>query len=322
MTQDRLETSWNWRPMVGSAVATMVWSSAARNIASIRLTRMVRTRPGSAARAARSAARPMIAMTSVGISASSASISSANAVGFGRQTALPFVLVHVEMFVPERRQSSAEFAVLRLNLGGKHPCEAAPCGAWVHPAAQPSRSQVDRPNGSGLRALLQPRPLRQQDRPAHDMVLEIGVGDVVLGSLHPAAHGNAGLMNRVGIARYQRMPPIEVAPLGDEAVAAARRQPVQGADVLRRQPDAIGNLVGAVRIVLAGAQARIEQLAGDMGEVDLARYPRPPAFPGSSARSRRTGFPIRRWTFPPTSWFSRKIPLGRRVVLGGAVMNP
>ncbi len=43
MTQERLETSWNWRPMVGSAVATMVWSSAARNIVSIRLITMVRT---------------------------------------------------------------------------------------------------------------------------------------------------------------------------------------------------------------------------------------------------------------------------------------
>ena len=43
ITQDRLETSFNWRLMVGSAVATMVWSSAARNIVSSRLIRMVRT---------------------------------------------------------------------------------------------------------------------------------------------------------------------------------------------------------------------------------------------------------------------------------------
>src|ERR1700704_975271 len=46
ITQDRLETSWNWRPMVGSAVATMVWSSAARNMVSIRLSRMVWTSRG------------------------------------------------------------------------------------------------------------------------------------------------------------------------------------------------------------------------------------------------------------------------------------
>ena len=77
MTQERLETSWNCRPMVGSAVATMVWSSAARNIASIRLTRMARTSSGvSGARGAIGGASE-IAITSVGISASSASISSA-----------------------------------------------------------------------------------------------------------------------------------------------------------------------------------------------------------------------------------------------------
>src|SRR3954453_1099384 len=46
ITQDRLETSWNWRPMVGNAVATMVWSSAARNIVIIRLMRMVWTSRG------------------------------------------------------------------------------------------------------------------------------------------------------------------------------------------------------------------------------------------------------------------------------------
>src|SRR6185369_7268412 len=43
ITQERDVTSWNWRPMVGNAVATMVWSSAARNMVSIRLIRMVRT---------------------------------------------------------------------------------------------------------------------------------------------------------------------------------------------------------------------------------------------------------------------------------------
>src|ERR1700712_995575 len=53
ITQERLVTSWNWRPMVGSAVATMVWSSAARNMVIIRLIRMVWTSPGvSAARGA------------------------------------------------------------------------------------------------------------------------------------------------------------------------------------------------------------------------------------------------------------------------------
>src|ERR1700722_6875654 len=67
--------------------------------------------------------------------------------------------------------------------------------------------------------LLAPRALWQQRRPLHDVVFEIGVGDFVLGSLHPPAHGDAGFMHRVGIARNQRMPPIEVAALGHEPVA-------------------------------------------------------------------------------------------------------
>ena len=66
------------------------------------------------------------------------------------------------------------------------------------------------------------------------------------------------------------MPPIEVAPLRDQFVAAARRQPVQGADVFRGQPDAVRNLLGAVRVVLAAAGAGIEQFAGNVGEIDLA----------------------------------------------------
>jgi len=77
-------------------------------------------------------------------------------------------------------------------------------------------------------------------------------------------------MHGVGITRDQRMPPIEIAALGDQFVAAARRQPVQGADVFGRQPDAVRNLGRTIRVVLAGAGARIEQFAGDMGEIDLA----------------------------------------------------
>ena len=88
----------------------------------------------------------------------------------------------------------------------------------------------------------------------HNVVFEVGIGDLVLGALHPAAHGNAGFMHGVGITRDQRVPPIEIASLGNQLVAAAWRQPVQGADIFRRQPDAIGNLVGTVLIVLAGTE--------------------------------------------------------------------
>src|SRR3954453_7159386 len=66
------------------------------------------------------------------------------------------------------------------------------------------------------------------------------------------------------------MPPIEVTAFRDELVAAARRQPIQGADIGRSQADAVRNLVGTIRIVLAAAGHPIEQLAADMGEVDVA----------------------------------------------------
>src|SRR5258708_32753117 len=39
---------------------------------------------------------------------------------------------------------------------------------------------------------------------------------------------------------------------------------------MRGEPDAGGKVVGTVLVVLAGAQARIEQFAGDVGEIDLA----------------------------------------------------
>src|SRR5258706_13780766 len=84
---------------------------------------------------------------------------------------------------------------------------------------------------SGLWPLFEPSPLRQGRRPLHDMIFEIGVRDLVLRSLHPAAPRNAGLMNRIGIARNQGMPPVEIPALGHELVAPARRQPVCGADV-------------------------------------------------------------------------------------------
>src|ERR1700730_6972412 len=80
ITQDRLLTSLNWRPMVGSAVATMVWSSAARNIVSSRLIRMVRTSSGvSGARGASDGASET-SMTSVVMCESSRAKLSGNVV--------------------------------------------------------------------------------------------------------------------------------------------------------------------------------------------------------------------------------------------------
>src|ERR1700740_3245295 len=77
MTQDRLVTAWDWRPMVGSAVATMVWSSAARNIVTIRLIRMVRVSAAVSGARGASDGASSTASTSEASSGSSASISSA-----------------------------------------------------------------------------------------------------------------------------------------------------------------------------------------------------------------------------------------------------
>ena len=93
------------------------------------------------------------------------------------------------------------------------------------------------------------------------MVLELGVRDGILGALDPPTHRDSGFMHRIRIAGDQRVPPIEVTALRDQFVAATRRQPVQLADILRRQPDAIWNLLGAILIVLAGTKAGIQQPA-------------------------------------------------------------
>ncbi len=78
-------------------------------------------------------------------------------------------------------------------------------------------------------------------------------------------------MNRVRVAGDQRMPPVQIAPFGNELVAAAWRQPVQGPDILRRQSHAVRHFVRSVRVILTGTQSCIEKRAGDVGEVDLAR---------------------------------------------------
>jgi hypothetical protein len=64
--------------MVGSAVATMVWSSAARNIVSNRLIRMVRTSLGVSGAGGASEGASLISITSVGRRESSSARSSRN----------------------------------------------------------------------------------------------------------------------------------------------------------------------------------------------------------------------------------------------------
>ncbi len=66
------------------------------------------------------------------------------------------------------------------------------------------------------------------------------------------------------------MPPGQVLALADQAVGAGIRQPVDLADIARRQPHAVRHQFLAMRIILAPAIAQIELPAGRVGEEELA----------------------------------------------------
>src|SRR6202050_3635187 len=212
MTHERLETSCNWRPMGGNAVATMVWSRAARNIVSMMLIRMVRTSLGvSGARGAIGGAS-LMSMTSPGISESSRAISSGNTrCSAGCWLCRSYLFMRDGLFGWRGRKAAWNRCFTGyLGVKSKLRQHLARMGA-----SREGKSRLrDRSRRiSGFWPLFQPRPLGQQRRPSHDMILEIGVGDVVLGALHATANRNTGLMNGIGIAGDQRMPPIEIASL-------------------------------------------------------------------------------------------------------------
>src|SRR5882672_4905283 len=96
-----------------------------------------------------------------------------------------------------------------------------------------ARAQPERSKWNSALALGALGPFGQLHRPAYDAVLEILVGDLVLAGPDLAAHRHAGRMHRVGVARDQRMPPIEIMPIGHQAIAAGRRQPDYSIDVAR-----------------------------------------------------------------------------------------
>src|ERR1700722_17395640 len=114
------------------------------------------------------------------------------------------------------------------------------------------------------------RALRQPDRPAHDVVLQLVVGHVGLAALQAAAHRDAGAVHGLGIARHQRVPPIEILALFDKPIGAARRQPAELRDILRREPLAVVDQGLPVRIVAAAAGLAVEQAAADIRVVVLA----------------------------------------------------
>jgi hypothetical protein len=104
---------------------------------------------------------------------------------------------------------------------------------------------------------------RQVPRPLHGVMFQRPRPPLIHG---PAAHRHAGGVDRRGIAGDQRMPPGQTAPLREAAIGAARRQPVDTVQCLRRQADAIRHPLAAVYVVGAAAALQIQQPAGDIGE--------------------------------------------------------
>src|SRR3972149_5174161 len=97
-------------------------------------------------------------------------------------------------------------------------------------AAPPSPSR-GREKGS---ALLPPSPrrflplqLRPLLRPLHDAERVGAFGEIALAREDAAAHRDAGRVHGLRIARDQRMPPFERLALGEAAIGAGGRQPLQ-----------------------------------------------------------------------------------------------
>src|SRR5689334_14845003 len=99
--------------------------------------------------------------------------------------------------------------------------------------------------------------------PVDDMIFEVARRALRDGA---AADRDARLVHGLGIARDQRMPPIQVATLRHQPVAAGLRQPVEAADVAGGELHAIRHDFLAVLVILAAAVAEVELLAGDIGE--------------------------------------------------------
>ena len=93
--------------MVGKAVATMVWSSAARNIVSIRLIKMVRTSPGVSGAGGAIGGASLISGISAGTTVGSIGEGFGQCLLIGQWTALPFELVHAEVMLKKMRRLAA-----------------------------------------------------------------------------------------------------------------------------------------------------------------------------------------------------------------------
>jgi hypothetical protein len=72
-------------------------------------------------------------------------------------------------------------------------------------------------------ALFPPGPLRQLERPTHDMLFEIFVWHILFARQHMGADRDAGGVYRFRIAGDERMPPVEILALGEQHIGAGRR---------------------------------------------------------------------------------------------------
>src|ERR1700682_2310993 len=86
-------------------------------------------------------------------------------------------------------------------------------------------------------------------RPSDDPLFQLRVRQLRLAGADAAAHRDAGRMHGFGIAGDERVPPVKIAAVGDEAVGAGRRQPGDVAYALRRQLHAILDEPRAIGII-------------------------------------------------------------------------
>src|ERR1700722_6060346 len=78
-------------------------------------------------------------------------------------------------------------------------------------------------------------------------------------------------MHAVGRTRNQRVPIVQVLAFGHQSIGAGDWEPAQIANHIRRQSHAIGNFPVTPRIVDAFTRLAVEQLAANVGEMNLAR---------------------------------------------------
>ena len=97
------------------------------------------------------------------------------------------------------------------------------------------------------------------------MVLQFVVRHIEFVGANAPAHRYPGGVYAVGIAGYQRMPPVEVMALGQQYIGAGRRKPFDLFEAFGRQPDAIIDQVQPAFVIAAAAAVSVEESATNVG---------------------------------------------------------